>query len=160
VGGISGSQRSRFSEPLDAIKKVATGLFIPVYFALVGTGLQFGEGFSPVLLVLFLLGSSLLCLTAVGLASWLAGFRGIEIVNLAVASNARGGPGIVLASVAYQAGLINGAFFTSLVLTAVITSQFAGWWLGHVLRRGWTLLREDMPDLKIEPVGQEEAARV
>lgn len=148
VGGMSGSQRSRFAEPLDAIKKVATGVFIPVYFALVGARLQFGAGFSPLLLVSFLLGSSILCFAAVGLAARLAGFRGIEIVNLAVASNARGGPGIVLASVAYEAGLINGAFFTSLVLTAVLTSQFAGAWLGMVLRRGWVLLREDMPDLK------------
>lgn len=147
VGGMSGSQRSRFAEPLDAIKKVAMGVFIPAYFALVGARLQFGAGFSATVLVVFLLGSSLLCLLAVGLAARLAGFRGIEIVNLAVASNARGGPGIVLASVAYEAELINGAFFTSLVLTAVLTSQLAGAWLAMVLRRGWVLLREDMLDL-------------
>ena len=36
---------------------------------------------------------------------------------------------------------------STLVLTAVFTSQFAGWWLGYVLRRGWPLLRDDVGDV-------------
>lgn len=143
VGGMSGSQREKFTEPLEAIQKVGTGVFIPIYFVLIGARLNFDHTFSFSILLIFLFGSSLLCLCSIGLAARLAGFRGIEIVNLAVASNARGGPGIVLASVAYEAELINGAFFTTLVLTAVLTSQIAGVWLGTVVRRGWTLLRED-----------------
>ncbi|MET0801875.1 MAG: cation:proton antiporter [Actinomycetota bacterium] len=152
VGGRSGSERRRFAEPLDAIQKVAFAVFIPMYFAVVGTQLDFGEGFSLGLLLAFMLGSSFLCLASIALATRLAGFRGLEIVNLAVASNARGGPGIVLASVAFEAGIINGAFFTTLVLTAVLTSQFAGWWLGFVLRKGWPLLREDVDD--VVPAGE------
>jgi Kef-type K+ transport system membrane component KefB len=147
VGGMGGTERRRFAGPLDAIQKVAMGVFVPVYFAVVGTQLVFGNGFSLWLLVAFLVGSSTLCLLSIGLAARLAGFRGIEIINIAVASNARGGPGIVLASVAYEAGIINGAFFTTLVLTAILTSQFAGWWLWYVLHRGWPLLREDAEDL-------------
>lgn len=147
VGGRSGSERRRFAEPLDAIQKVAVAIFIPLYFAMVGAQLDFGEGFSIGMLLAFLLGSSILCLGSIALATRLAGFRGLEIVNLAVASNARGGPGIVLASVAFEAGIINGAFFTTLVLTAVLTSQLAGWWLGYVLRRGWPLLRDDVDDV-------------
>jgi hypothetical protein len=46
----------------------------------------------------------------------------------------------VLASVAYDAGIINAAFYTSLVITAVITSQIAGAWLRFVLSKGWPLL--------------------
>ena len=65
-----------------------------------------------------------------------------DIVNLAITSNARGGPGIVLASVALDAGIINAPFFTSLVVTAVLTSQLAGWWLGYTLRRGLPLLSD------------------
>ncbi len=147
VGGMGGTERRRFAEPLDAIQKVAMGVFVPVYFAMVGTQLVFGEGFSLGLLLAFLIGSSTLCLLAIGLAARLAGFRRIEIVNIAVASNARGGPGIVLASVAFEAGIINGAFFTTLVLAAILTSQFAGWWLWYVLHRGWPLLREDASDV-------------
>ncbi|HXF74156.1 MAG TPA: cation:proton antiporter [Actinomycetota bacterium] len=147
VGGVDGSHRRLFSEQLDAIQKVAFAVFVPLYFAVVGSQLQLGAGFSPWLLAAFLLGSSALCLLSIGLAARAAGFRGLEVVNLAVACNARGGPGIVLASVAYEAGIIDGAFFTTLVLTAVLTSQFAGAWLRYVLRRGWPLLREDAMDV-------------
>lgn len=140
VGGRDGSARDRFSVPLDAIAKVAMAVFVPVYFVVVGSRLQFGEGFSPALLVAFLFGSSLVRVSSVAFAAGIAGFRGLDRVNLAVTFNARGGPGIVLASVALEAGIINGRFFTALVLTAIVTSQSAGVWLGHVLRRGWPLL--------------------
>jgi hypothetical protein len=46
----------------------------------------------------------------------------------------------VLASVAYDAGIINAAFYTTLVITAVVTSQMAGAWLRFVLSKGWPLL--------------------
>jgi hypothetical protein len=66
----------------------------------------------------------------------------LDLVNLIITKNARGGPGIVLASVAYDAGLINAQFYTTLVLTAVLTSQAAGAWLRFILGRGWPLLSE------------------
>jgi Kef-type K+ transport system membrane component KefB len=143
VGGISGSERVRFADALDAIAKVSFAVFIPIYFVVVGSKLELGEGFSFGVVAAFLIGSSMLCLLSIGLAARLAGFRGLEIVNLAVTANARGGPGIVLASVAYEAGIINGTFFTTLVLTAIVTSQAAGVWLGYVLRKGWPLLSEE-----------------
>jgi K+:H+ antiporter len=62
------------------------------------------------------------------------------VFNIAITTNARGGPGIVLASVAYDAGIINAAFYTTLVITAVVTSQMAGAWLRFVLSKGWPLL--------------------
>jgi Kef-type K+ transport system membrane component KefB len=140
VGGIDGSQRHRFAEPLDSIAKVAVAFFIPIYFAMVGYKLVFGDGFSVSMLIAFLFGSTVLCLLSVGLAARLAGFRSLDIVNLAVVTNARGGPGIVLATVAYETGIINAAFYTTLVITAVLTSQAAGAWLQFVLSRGWPLL--------------------
>jgi Kef-type K+ transport system membrane component KefB len=77
---------------------------------------------------------------SVSLAGRFAGFRGLDLVNLAITTNARGGPGIVLASVAFDAGIISATFYTTLVLAAVLTSQFAGAWLDYVVRRGWPLL--------------------
>ena len=68
-------------------------------------------------------------------------------MNLAIATNARGGPGIVLASVAYEAGIISSAFYTTLVLVAVLTSQAAGAWLEFVLRQGWPLLAADCSEV-------------
>jgi Kef-type K+ transport system membrane component KefB len=81
------------------------------------------------------------------LAGRLAGFRGLDVINLAVTTNARGGPGIVLASVAFDAGIISPTFYTTLVLAAVLTSQIAGAWLDYVLRRGWPLLSTSNTDV-------------
>lgn len=140
VGGMSGTERERFAKVLESIEHFSTSTFIPIYFTLVGYRLVFGTAFSLSMLVYFLAGSSLLALVSVGLAAKLAGFRGLDIVNIAVTTNARGGPGIVLASVAYDFGIINAAFYTTLVLAAVLTSQAAGAWLRFVLGKGWPLL--------------------
>ena len=59
--------------------------------------------------------------------------------NLAVALNARGGPGIVLASVAFDAGIVDGGFYAVLVMLAIVTSLIAGTWLGRVVRAGTPL---------------------
>ena len=47
-------------------------------------------------------------------------------LSLAIAMNARGGPGIVLASTAYATGIINQTFFVSLVMLSIVTSLLAG----------------------------------
>jgi Kef-type K+ transport system membrane component KefB len=140
VGGVAGTERARFSDSLESIARVSFGVFIPIYFAVVGYKLVLGRDFSLPMLLMFLTVSSVLKLLSVGLAAKLAGFRSLDIVNLAITTNARGGPGIVLASVAFDAGIINAQFYTTLVLTAVITSQAAGAWLKFVLSRGWPLL--------------------
>lgn len=133
-------KRRLFAEALDAIGKVSFAFFIPVYFAIVGLKLDLVKSFSWQLLLLFVVATCVVKILAVSLAGRLAGFRGLDLINLSLTTNARGGPGIVLASVAFDAGIINATFYTTLVLAAVITSQFAGAWLDYVLRRGWPLL--------------------
>ncbi len=133
-------KRKLFAEALDAISKVSFSFFIPVYFAIVGLKLDLIRGFSWKMMVVFLAGSCLIKIFSVSLAGRFAGFRGLDLLNLAITANARGGPGIVLASVAYDAGIISPTFYTTLVLAAILTSQMAGAWLDYVLRRGWALL--------------------
>ncbi|HEY5026988.1 MAG TPA: hypothetical protein VIK39_01145 [Candidatus Angelobacter sp.] len=100
----------------------------------------------------FFIGSCIVKITSVALAGSLAGFRGLDLINLAITTNARGGPGIVLASVAFDAGIISPKFYTTLVLAAVLTSQFAGVWLDYVLRKGWPLLMPGaVTELAIRP---------
>lgn len=136
-------KRRLFADALDAIGKVSFAFFIPVYFAIVGLKLDLVHSFSLQLLLLFLIGSCVIKIISVSMAGRFAGFRGLDLINLALTTNARGGPGIVLASVAFDAGIINATFYTTLVLAAVLTSQFAGAWLEYVLRRGWPLLSTD-----------------
>jgi Kef-type K+ transport system membrane component KefB len=153
--------RKRLGEALETISRFSFALFIPVYFALVGYSLIFDRSFSMTMLAIFLAGACAVKLLSVGMGARLAGFRGLDVINLAVATNARGGPGIVLASVAYEAGIISAAFYTTLVLVAVLTSQAAGAWLEFVLRQGWPLLSGDGNDnraRKIEKAPEKLAA--
>jgi Kef-type K+ transport system membrane component KefB len=133
-------KRRLFTDALDAIGKISFAFFIPVYFAIVGLKLDLIRGLSLWMIVAFILGSCVIKIASVSLAGRLAGFRGLDLMNLAITTNARGGPGIVLASVAFEAGIISPKFYTTLVLAAVVTSQFAGAWLDYVLRKGWALL--------------------
>jgi Kef-type K+ transport system membrane component KefB len=142
VGGMKATERQRFRRALDSIEHLAVAVFIPIYFALVGYRLDLRTSLDPMMLVGFLVGTSLLVFATKGLAARLGGFRGLDVVNLTLTCNARGGPGIVLASVAFDAGIINAPFFTTLVLTAVFTSQACGFWLDYVLRKGWPLLSD------------------
>ena len=139
-------KRRLFSEALDSIGKVSFAFFIPVYFAIVGLKLDLMHGLSFWMLAAFILGSCLVKILSVSLAGRLAGFRGLDLINLAITTNARGGPGIVLASVAFDAGIISPKFYTTLVIAAVLTSQLAGAWLDYVLRREWPLLKPVAPD--------------
>lgn len=133
-------KRKLFAESLDAIGKVSFAFFIPVYFAIVGLKIDLVKGLSMWMLLAFLAGSCLIKILSVSLAGRFAGFRGLDLINLAITTNARGGPGIVLASVAFDAGIISSKFYTTLVLAAILTSQLAGAWLDYVLRKGWPLL--------------------
>jgi Kef-type K+ transport system membrane component KefB len=136
-------KRRLFADALDAIGKVSFAFFIPVYFAIVGLKLDLVHSFSLPLIAAFTLGSCVVKILSVSLAGRLAGFRGLDVINLAITTNARGGPGIVLASVAFDAGIISPSFYTALVIAAILTSQAAGAWLDFVLRKGWDLLSSD-----------------
>ncbi|MGA8528775.1 MAG: cation:proton antiporter [Acidobacteriaceae bacterium] len=143
-------KRRLFADALDAIGKVAFAFFIPVYFAIVGLKLDLVRGFSLWMCLAFIGGTCLVKILSVSLAGRCAGFRGRDLFNLAITTNARGGPGIVLASVAFDAGIISAKFYTTLVIAAVFTSQIAGAWLEYVLRKGWPLLTPRPSDSPLE----------
>jgi len=140
LAGFAVPSDGSFTQSLDTLKRFSFATFVPVYFAVVGFKLDLAKSFSFSMLALFLVGACAVKLACVSTGARLAGFRGLDITNLAVATNARGGPGIVLASVAFDAGIVNAAGYTTLVLVAILTSQAAGAWLEYVLRKGWPLL--------------------
>jgi Kef-type K+ transport system membrane component KefB len=142
-------KRRLFADALEAIGKVSFAFFIPIYFAIVGLKLDLVRGVSLWMILAFLCGTCAIKILSVSLAGRFAGFRGLDLINLAITTNARGGPGIVLASVAFDAGIISSKFYTTLVVAAVLTSQVAGAWLDYVLRKGWPLLK---PAVTSEPL--------
>ena len=60
----------------------------------------------------------------------------------------------MLASVAYDAGIINAAFYTALVITAVVTSQVCGAWLRYILSKGLPLLSSNPEETWAPKAGQ------
>ncbi len=108
-----------FAKAKSQIKAISFATFTPVYFAVVGLKVDLIHQFDPAFFLGFLLFST---------------------VNFAVVLNARGGPGIVLATVAFDLGLISETFFVALVLVAIVTSLIAGYWLRYVKAKGGELL--------------------
>lgn len=140
-----------YHEAIHSISRFSFAFFIPVYFALVGYKLDLQKSFSLTILVVFTAVACVMKLASVWLGARLAGFKGLDAINLAVATNARGGPGIVLASVAYEAQIVSPVFYTTLILLAIFTSQAAGAWLEYVLRQGKPLLSTEPPGAELPP---------
>jgi len=120
----------------ETIRSFSFAFFIPLYFAIVGLRLDLLDGFEPVFFLLFLLVACVAKYASVWIGARWAGESRSGAHNLGVALNARGGPGIVLASVAFDAGIVDGGFYAVLVMLAIVTSLVAGSWLGRVVRTG------------------------
>jgi Kef-type K+ transport system membrane component KefB len=119
----------------NALAGVSFGFFIPVYFALIGLKLDLVHHFNPLFFMGFLAVACIAKAASVYLGARLSREDRFTSWCLAVALNARGGPGIVLASTAYAAGIINQTFFVSLVMLSVVTSLLAGSWLEQIAAR-------------------------
>lgn len=111
------------------IKGFSFAFFVPIYFALVGASLDLVRRFDPLFFAGFLVLACAAKLAGIYAGARAAGEPGGEAVHLAVALNARGGPGIVLASAALAGGIIAPSLYASLVLLAIVTSLLAGAWL-------------------------------
>ena len=114
---------------MEAMGNFVFSFFIPIYFALVGIQLNVVNDFSFAKFALFFIIA--FGLEAVGTLIMLQ-FTNLTRdakINFAITMNARGGPGIVLATVAYGNGIISMEFFTVLILTTMLSSLIAGYWL-------------------------------
>jgi Kef-type K+ transport system membrane component KefB len=138
VAGIAVAQArgEERAEVRTAIQGFSFAFFIPAYFAIVGMRLDLRRSFDLPFFLLFLALACAAKALSVYAGARAAGEGRRGSSNLAVALNARGGPGIVLASTAFDAHIISEGFYAILVLLAVLTSLMAGSWLGHVVRSG------------------------
>ena len=148
------------------VKAFALVFFTPIYFATVGLKLDLARQFDPAFFFGFLAFCTVMKTAGTFLAGRIATRDWLSTVNLAAALNARGGPGIVLATVAFDAQIIDERFFVTLVMTAIVTSMIAGTWFRYVLSQGWELLRvrgeepatdADGPPANVVPLRDKEA---
>ena len=125
------------------VSNISFSWFIPIYFATVGLQLDLVKHFNPLFFLGFLLFATLTQTVAVYVTSRLIKLDPLTSFNLGVAINDRGGPGIVLSSVAYASGIINQEFFAVLVMLALVTSWIPGTWLRFVVNKGLRLMPGD-----------------
>jgi Kef-type K+ transport system membrane component KefB len=156
AGIIAGTTTTEVAiQARESIKRFSFAFFVPIYFALVGFQLDLLRGFDVGFFLWFLAFATAVKATSVYASARVAGETHAGGLNLAIAMNARGGPGIVLATVAFDAGIVSRSFFASLVMLVVVTSLFAGAWLEHVVRTGSPLRAneraEPAPDRPREP---------
>ncbi|MFF3533884.1 cation:proton antiporter [Streptomyces sp. NPDC002466] len=133
--------KERASRAWEAIGRFSQAFFVPVFFALVGVRLDLVREFDVWFFVWFLLLACGVKTLSIWGAARLAGETSAFAGSLALALNARGTLGVILAGVTHQAGLINDGFFAVLVLVSVVTSQAAGFWLA----RRASALRDPLP---------------
>jgi Kef-type K+ transport system membrane component KefB len=134
IGQFSGDRMSLVKQN---IKSFSIWFFVPIYFALVGQKLNLLHNLDLYLLLKVLLLTSLIKIIGVTLFSNFVLNSWKQSFDYGVAMNARGGPGIVLASLAYAAKIIGDELFLVLVLVSIITSLISGIWIRfrrHTLR--------------------------
>ncbi len=136
------------------VSNISFSWFIPIYFATVGLQLDLVRHFNPLFFLGFLLFATLTQTVAVYVTSRLIKLDPLTSFNLGIAINDRGGPGIVLSSVAYASGIINQEFFAVLVMLALVTSWIPGTWLRIVVNKGMRLMPgdENMTSIKKEDI--------
>lgn len=117
---------------VEKIKDFAMSFFVPIYFALVGIQLDVINNFSlPRFLLFFVIAFGLEFIGTV-MFMWFTKLKRKTVLSLGITMNARGGPGIVLATTAFAYGIINIEFFTVIILTTMLSSALAGYWLRAV----------------------------
>lgn len=121
------------SRHLAAVKQhiadISIWFFVPIYFALVGLKLDLAHQFDAALTLYFIVASTAIKLVSCTIAARAANADWRRAFDYGVAMNTRGGPGIVLASVAHATGIIDVRMFTALVLASILTSLGTGVWL-------------------------------
>jgi Kef-type K+ transport system membrane component KefB len=132
-----------FARVESSVREISFSFFIPLYFAIVGLQLNLAKHFNPGFFVLYLLFATIVQSVVVYITCRLIRTDRLTSTNFAAAMNARGGPGIVLSTVAFSLGIINENFFAILVMLALVTSWMAGSWLRYILRKGKPLMPGD-----------------
>ena len=136
VAGIIASNNSHpvFIRAQKQVEAVGTSFFIPIYFTLIGASLDLIKDFDWKLTFGILIVG---CIVKYGgaLLGGILARESLPMANaLAICVNARGGPGLVVASTAFAAGIINPPAYTSLVILAIVTSVVAGIFLARALQ--------------------------
>jgi len=130
IKGVLGTKKN-IKKDMEYLEHFAFSFFVPIYFALVGIQLNVIHDFSLLRFIIFFVIAFGLEFIGTWLLLLFSDLSRDMKMNFAITMNARGGPGIVLATVAYAANIINLEFFTVLILTTMVSSMIAGYYLRY-----------------------------
>jgi Kef-type K+ transport system membrane component KefB/mannitol/fructose-specific phosphotransferase system IIA component (Ntr-type) len=109
-----------------AVEDFVTNVFAPVFFASIGLRVDFASAFNlPLCLVVFVVASAPK-IVGCALGARFGGMRWREATAVGFGMNARGAMGIILATIARDAGLLGNEVFVALVVMALGTSLLSG----------------------------------
>jgi len=125
----------RQPEPFAIIGDFACAAFTPIFFVSMAISADFVAGFDPWLVALVTAVAFLGKISGVYLGGRIAGMDGRQALAVGCGLNARGILGIVMATAAYDAGLVDLRLFVACVLMCVLTTMAAGPALGALVGR-------------------------
>ena len=129
---VGGAREGATVDAFRSINRFAFAFFIPLYFAIVGWRLDLVHNFD----VIGFVGLLALACVAKGVGVYMgartAGEGSGRARDFAIVMNARGGMGVVLASVALNAHIISERFYADIVVLSIVTLLIAGLWLDRI----------------------------
>lgn len=117
----------------ESLYRTTAGIFATLYFVSIGLKANFVTNFDWALVVLVLVVASIGKIAGVFLGARVGGKSPREALILALGMNARGAVGIVLTTVALEAGLIDQRIFVALIIMALATSVLSAVGIKHLL---------------------------
>lgn len=123
------------------IRDFSLAFFVPIYFSIVGIQVDLIHHFNIWFCIGFLIFASLAQMLGTFIFVKLLKFDNFTCFNFAVALNGRGGVGIVLATIAFNTGIINETFFSTLVVISILTSLFCGYWFKLIISKRPDLIK-------------------
>ncbi len=133
VGIAVGDSIHMSKKTKEIIHDFVTNIFAPLFFVSIGLKVNFIADFNIILVILILVLAFFGKIVGCGLGAYWGGFKKDEALAVGSAMNARGAMEIILATLALQAGLIDGKIFVALVVMAVVTSISAGYMMRFFL---------------------------
>lgn len=130
IAQVENGESNRFA---DGCRPFAFSFFLPVYFASIGLTIDLTRNLDLAFTCMFIALACSVKLIGVYLGARIGRQNGWPAIHLAVAMNARGGPGLALATLSFETGIVNANMYVTLVMLPIITSLLAGSWLRHVL---------------------------
>jgi Kef-type K+ transport system membrane component KefB len=125
--GVALAQSSeKRHEAHEVVHQFVMSFFAPIYFVSIGLQANFIANFDLALVLVVLVVACVGKIVGVSFGAWIGGMPPREALAVGFGMNARGGMGMILASVALEHKVIDSRVFVALIVMALVTSVLSG----------------------------------